>query len=96
MPLVSWRDLDNKAEEEDWGGAEDVTPTEAPNCVKAVPRLSHDMSALLRLMGSEKLPLKRVRAKASAKVYYGFGDASGCGFGATLQIGDEIIYEYGQ
>jgi hypothetical protein len=53
MPLVSWRNLD-KAEEEDWGGAEDTTPTEAPNCVKAVPRLSHDMSVLLRLMGSEK------------------------------------------
>jgi hypothetical protein len=43
-----------------------------------------------------KPPLKRVRAKATAKVYYGFGDASGCGFGATIQIGDEILYEYGQ
>jgi hypothetical protein len=29
-------------------------------------------------------------------VYYGFGDASGCGFGANIQIGNKIIYEYGQ
>jgi hypothetical protein len=29
-------------------------------------------------------------------VYYGFSNASGCGFGATLQIGDKIVYEYGQ
>jgi hypothetical protein len=34
--------------------------------------------------------------KATAKVYYGFGDASGCSFGATIQIGDEIVYGYGQ
>ena len=28
--------------------------------------------------------------------YYGFADASGRGFGATIQIGNEIHYEYGQ
>ena len=28
--------------------------------------------------------------------FYGFGDASGSGFGATIQIGDQIHYEYGQ
>jgi hypothetical protein len=43
-----------------------------------------------------KPPLKCVRAKATAKAYYGFGGASGCRFGATLQIGDNILYEYGQ
>jgi hypothetical protein len=58
--------------------------------------LQHDIAALLKLLEPEKPPLKRVRAKATAKVYYGFGDASGCGFGATIQIGEEIIYEYGQ
>jgi hypothetical protein len=29
-------------------------------------------------------------------VFHGFGDASGCGFGATIQIGDGIHFEYGQ
>jgi hypothetical protein len=29
-------------------------------------------------------------------VYYGFGDTSGPGFGATIQIAGEIWYEYGQ
>jgi hypothetical protein len=33
-----------------------------------------------------------VQAKATAKVYYSFGDASGCSFGATIQIGDKIFY----
>ena len=47
-------------------------------------------------MEADKPPLKRVRAKATAKVYYGFGDASGCGFGATIQIGDKIVYGYGR
>jgi hypothetical protein len=52
--------------------------------VKAVPRLRHDVEALVKLMEPAKPPLKRVRAEATAKVYYGFGDASGCGFGATI------------
>jgi hypothetical protein len=47
-------------------------------------------------MTADHPPLKRVRACKSGKVFYGFGDASGSGFGATIQIGDEIHYEYGQ
>ena len=38
----------------------------------------------------------QVRARKTARAYYGFGDASGAGFGATIQIGDEIKFEYGQ
>jgi hypothetical protein len=64
--------------------------------VKAVPRLKHDVDAILKLMEPEKPPLKRVRAKATGKVYDGFGDASGCGFGTTIQIRDGIIVKYGQ
>jgi hypothetical protein len=95
VPLLSWRALDRP--DEDWGGADEDTPEEAPAVVKAVPRLLHDVDAPLHLMESEKPPLKRVRAKAAAKACYGFGDASGCGFGgATIQIGDETIYECGQ
>jgi hypothetical protein len=29
-------------------------------------------------------------------VFYGFGGASGSGFGATIQTGNEIHYEYGK
>jgi hypothetical protein len=42
-------------------------------------------------------PLQRVRCQKKCTAYYGFEDASGAGFGATLQIGDAIYYyEYGQ
>jgi hypothetical protein len=94
LPVPSWRELDKP--DEDWAEDEEKPSSEVPLTVEAVPRLKHDVDALLRLLKPEKPPLKRVRAKATAKVYYGFGDASGCGFGATIQIGDEIIYEYGQ
>jgi hypothetical protein len=30
------------------------------------------------------------------RVYYGFGDASDPGFGASFQFADDIYYEYGQ
>jgi hypothetical protein len=95
LPLTAWQSVDKSGD--DWMGVEEVTPKEeAPVLVAAVPRLKHDVEALLKLLEPEKPPLKRVRAKATAKVYYGFGDASGCGFGATIQIGNEIVYEYGQ
>jgi hypothetical protein len=94
LPLPFWRSIDKP--DEDWGGVDDEESDEAPLVVAAVPRFEHDVNALLELMEAAKPPLKRVRAKATAKVYYGFGDASGCGFGATIQIGEDIIYEYGQ
>jgi hypothetical protein len=40
--------------------------------------------------------LKRVQGKKTARAFYGFGDASGSGFGATIQVDGEIHYEYGQ
>jgi hypothetical protein len=92
--LGFWRTVDKP--DEDWGEGEAPAAPEAPGCVEAVPRLKFDINALLELLEAEQPPLNRVRAKATAKVYYGFGDASGCGFGATIQIGDEVIYEYGQ
>ena len=95
LPLSSWQTLDKL--EEDWMGTKGVTAElDAPALVAAVPRLIHDVAALQKLLEPEKPPLKRVRAKATAKVYYGFGDTSGCGFGATIQIGEEIVYKYGQ
>jgi hypothetical protein len=88
---MAWQNIDKP----DWGGVEDEESDEAPLVVAAVPRFKNDVNALLDLMEAEKPPLKRVRAKATAKVHYGFGDASGCVFGATIQIGEAIIYEYG-
>jgi hypothetical protein len=94
LPLGFWRAIDKP--DKDWGEEEAATPAEAPGCVEAVPRLDFDIDASLKLLEAEQPPLNRVRAKATAKVYYGFGDALGCGFGATIQIGEEIVFEYGQ
>jgi hypothetical protein len=87
LPIPSWRHLDKPHKE--WVGANEAFEEDVPLTVKAVPCLTHDIVALLCLLEPTKPPLKRVQAKATAKVYYGFGDASGCGFGATIQIGDK-------
>ena len=47
-------------------------------------------------MSSENPILKRIRCSRTGRVMYGFGDAPGAGFGATIQIGQEIKFEYGQ
>jgi hypothetical protein len=70
--------------------------TDAPKNVTAVPRLNWDIGALAKLMRDEKPLLRRVRMRRAMKAYCGFGDASGYGFGATMQIGDDLWFEYGQ
>ena len=69
---------------------------EAPEFVAAVPRFHLDIKALQRLSRTELPTLRRVRCSKRGHAFYGFYDASGRGFGATLQIGDDLIYEYGQ
>jgi hypothetical protein len=74
-----------------------VEEEEIPDDVVAVPRLQNDaVLTLQRLMSAEAPPLKRARGRKTAKAFYGFGDASGSGFGVTIQIEGEIHYEYGQ
>ena len=63
-----------------------------PSFVKAKPRLESDIMALLKLTFDKHPPLKRKRSGQVAEVFYGFGDASGSGFGATFQIKDTITY----
>jgi hypothetical protein len=93
MGPALWQQL--KKEDEEWS-RDEVVSEDVPIWVKAVPRFQADVSALLRLLQSDKPPLKRARCKKTAKVFYGFGDASGSGFGATIQIDDHIEFEYGQ
>jgi hypothetical protein len=64
--------------------------------VALVPRFLYNMKALTRLKDFEKPPLEKIRASKTAFAGYGFGDASGCRFGATVQIGTPILYHYGQ
>lgn len=64
--------------------------------VKAVPRLHDDVKMLSKLTRTEAPPKVRRRRSKVGKAYYGFGDASGSGFGYAVQI-EKIIYdEYGE
>ena len=49
-----------------------------------VPRLKKDIAALMRLSDFDLPPLRVVRPTQVVQVFYGFGDASGKQFGATL------------
>ncbi len=53
---------------------------------KLVPRLKDDIQALQLLTKFVLPPLWIVRPAQVAHVYYGFGDASGKQFGATLSM----------
>jgi hypothetical protein len=76
-----------QAMEEDGEAMDASGYPEAPVCV---------IDALRTLMSSEKPLLRQVRCKKSLKVYYGFSDASGYAFGGSIQVADNIWYEYGQ
>jgi hypothetical protein len=66
----------------EWGGA--PADGEMPEMVRAVPRLRHNVEALMASSESDVPSLRRVRCQKKCIAYYGFGDASGAGFGATL------------
>ena len=57
----------------------------ASGLTKAVPRLAEDLKALRELTDSAKPRFRVVRSKTVFTAYYGFGDASSGGFGATIE-----------
>ena len=59
--------------------------SQAPKQVVGVKRLSNDLLALSKLMAAEEPAVVLVRGKSIAEVVYGFGDASGGGFGTTWE-----------
>ena len=102
MTIDSWRP---NRDEDGWRitllsdmsqGSDSVERMESPSKVKAVPRLTNDIHALQTLTKYDRPILRRVRCSRVGQVLYGFGDASGAGFGATIQIGQDIKFEYGQ
>ena len=66
-----------------------------PSRVKAVPRLKDDLRALAELTESVTPPLRLVRPRSVCSVRYGFGDASGSGFGSTFSSPGVILYRHG-
>jgi hypothetical protein len=88
------RDRDDWPGEAEMGNGS-VTEQSHPARVKAVPRLKDDLRALLTLTESENPPLRLVRPSMVRSVRYGFGDASGAGFGSTFSAPGEILYRHG-
>jgi hypothetical protein len=68
---------------------------EPGSMVTAVPRLRSDVEALYKLTRSPAPPKVVKRRKKAATVSYGFGDASGKGFGSSVEINGVQHSEYG-
>lgn len=66
-----------------------------PVSVKVVSRLASDLSSLTLLFGSQEPPRRLVRGAHVSVARYGFGDASGGGFGASWAVGKRIKWRLG-
>ena len=67
-----------------------------PAYVKAVPRLRDDVRALLHLTKSPAPQRRTIRSKTCLVARYGFGDASGVGFGAAVVNATDTTYRIGE
>ena len=68
---------------------------EAPTRVRAVNRLERDLVSILKIMKSKQPPLRLIRGLSLAYVLYGFGDASGAGFGSSWTSKGGTNYRFG-
>jgi len=58
---------------------------DAPDYVHPVPQLERNLHSLVELTEEERPAERVIRAKTVVHVVYGFGDASGTGFGSLIQ-----------
>jgi hypothetical protein len=68
---------------------------DAPARVKGVNRLQRDLTSLQHIMKSPSPPLRLIRGQQLSYVLYGFGDASGAGFGSSWENKDGLCYRFG-
>lgn len=61
----------------------------------AVPRFRTDLEALLTLAANDTPRARVVRSTQICTAFYGFGDASSDGFGATIERETGIVERYG-
>jgi len=66
-----------------------------PETVKAVPRLKQDLECLQRLFAPLDPPIRYIRSQMVYEAVYGFGDASGSGFGMSFSVKGGLKYKYG-
>jgi hypothetical protein len=65
---------------------------EPPVRVKCTTRMRDDVDALMKLKESSTPPKRRFRSKFITWLTYGFGNASGKGYGAALLLWDGVIF----
>ena len=92
----SWRMNRLDKDELSSSPSHDVSSSSPPSSVKFTTRARSDVDFLIKLTSGE-LPLKRrVRGSKMISLVYGFGDASGKGFGSAIQLENgEIFYRTG-
>jgi hypothetical protein len=66
-----------------------------PASVAFVPRLSRDLCALSALFSPPEPTLRLIRGHSIQFALFGFGDASGGGFGSSWETKDGISYRFG-
>jgi hypothetical protein len=69
--------------------------TEPPKLVTGVPRLASDLEVLSDLFASDSPHRRVVRSSRIIVTLYGFGDASGEGFGRTLLTPKGLKFDFG-
>ena len=82
--------------EEHLRNGEEVDTPEAPMHVSAMTRLLDDVNVLIQLFDGPMPNIRMARPLKSAVAIYGFGDASGFGFGSTLIKEGRILYQLGK
>jgi hypothetical protein len=80
---------------EDRWVAIDVGSAKPPQVVKPAPRLKDDLAMLSELMSDVEPPLRMVRTKKISVAIYGFVDASGVGFGSSMETPGGLAFRYG-
>lgn len=66
-----------------------------PDRVKAVPQLKNGIQSLLTFFRAPHPTLRYVTSNATSIAIYGFGDASGAGFGNMISLGERIHFCHG-
>jgi len=93
--LRKYIEEESSSEEEQEMEQDDDPMQSAPATVRAVPRFLDDLRCLEALFGSDHPPKRYVCSKQLSSVSYGFGDASGSGFGAMYVLGTDVVVHQG-
>jgi hypothetical protein len=66
-----------------------------PKEITSVPQLTSDLIALTKLFKPQEPPSRLVRGQSISCAIFGFGDASGGGFGSSWESNSGTAYRYG-